>query len=69
MLQVFDSAASNQVLPIATWLVLPSTGYRVSAQRNCLLSELNVWAWVYPCRYHTHDVATVSVRLRVSAFG
>jgi hypothetical protein len=69
MLQVFDSAASHQVLPIATWLMLPSTGYRVSAQRNCVLSELNHWAWVYPCRYYTHGVATVSVRLRASVSG
>jgi len=41
----------------------------VSALEKNLFSELNNWAWVYPCRYHTHGVITVSVRLRTSVSG
>ncbi len=69
MLRFFDSAASLPVLPITTGGVLPSTGYRVSAHRKYLLSELNAQAWVYPCRYHTHRVTTIGVRLRASVSG
>jgi len=69
MLQVFDSAESATVLPIATAAILPSTGYTVSALEKNQISELNIWAWVYPCRYYTHDVTIVSVRLRASVSG
>ena len=69
MHQISDSAEPDAVSPIATANVLPSTASTVSAFGLTLVSELNSCAWLYPCRYHTQRVTTISVRLRASAPG
>ena len=69
MLRVFDSAESPTVLPVTTCGMLPSTQPTVSALGKRLISELNLRAWVYLCRYHTHGVAIGGVRLKASVSG
>jgi hypothetical protein len=54
---------------LTSLVMLPSTGSTVSAHGITVISELNPRAWVYPCRYHTHDVTIVSVRLRAGVSG
>jgi hypothetical protein len=69
MLQVFDSAASETDLAMSDRLdVAFHTLYRVGT-RNCVMSELNIWACVYPCRCYTQRVTTIGVRLGASASG
>ena len=69
MPQLLDSAEPDSVSPVATATVLPSTASTVSAFGLTLFSELTHCAWLYPCRYHTQRVATISVRLRASVPG
>ena len=69
MPQFSDSAEPDVISPIAMTTVLPSTASTVSAFGLTLFSELNSCAWLYPCRYHTQRVTTISVRLRASVPG
>ena len=69
MLQAFDSAAFETDLAIDDRFDVAFHKPNSVGTRNCLISELNLWACVYPCRCYTHDVTIVSVRLRASAFG
>jgi hypothetical protein len=69
MLQVSDSAASVADLAMAIDVVLPSAYSRASAREVILISELNNWAWAYPCRCYTSDVAVARVRLRADVSG
>ena len=69
MPQFLDSAEPPAVSPVATAAVLPSAGLTASAFGSTVFSELTHCAWLYPCRYHTPDVAIDSVRLRASVPG
>jgi hypothetical protein len=69
MLQAFDSAASETDLAKRDRLDIAFHQLNSVGTRDCLISELNLWACVYPCRCYTHDVTIVSVRLRASVFG
>ena len=48
MLQAFDSAASESDLAKTIVSILPSNSLKVSARGIGFLSELNLWAYVYP---------------------
>lgn len=69
MLQAFDSAASESDLAICDRSSVAFHKPNSVGTRDCLISELNLWACVYPCRCYTHGVTTASVRLRASVFG
>ena len=69
MLQAFDSAASETDLANRDRFDVAFHQLNSVGTRDCLMSELNLWACVYPCRCYTYDVTIVGVRLRVSVFG
>jgi hypothetical protein len=64
-----DPAVSTVALAMAIDRVLPSQCTRKSAHETMYISGLDLRAWPYPCRDHTHGVTTMSVRLEASVAG
>lgn len=69
MLQAFDSVAFDVGLAVDDRIDVAFPKRNSVGTRNSLMSELNLWACVYPCRCYTYSVTTIGVRLGASVSG